>query len=74
MQQIEIRELPPELASLLASIAEGEEIIITEADQPVAKLVRWTNSKRRRQAGSARGQIVMTPDFNEPLDDFQDYQ
>ena len=29
--------------------------------------------RKRRQAGSAEGQIVMAPDFDAPLDDFQDY-
>ena len=28
---------------------------------------------KRRQAGSAAGQIWMAPDFDAPLDDFQDY-
>jgi predicted DNA-binding antitoxin AbrB/MazE fold protein len=27
----------------------------------------------RRQAGSLAGQLWMTPDFDEPLDDFADY-
>ena len=27
-----------------------------------------------RQPGSARGQVWMAPDFDEPLDDFKDYQ
>ncbi len=29
--------------------------------------------RKRRQAGSAAGQILMAPDFDAPLDDFQDY-
>ena len=29
--------------------------------------------RKRRQAGSAAGQIWMAPDFDAPLDDFQDY-
>lgn len=30
-------------------------------------------SPTRRKAGSARGQVWMSPDFDEPLDDFKDY-
>lgn len=74
MQQIEINQLPTRLHALLASLASGEEIIITQAEQPVAKLVRYEPAKRRRKAGSAKGQIVMAPDFDEPLADFQEYQ
>jgi Protein of unknown function (DUF2281) len=28
---------------------------------------------KRRQSGSAKGQIRMSPDFDAPLDDFQEY-
>ena len=29
--------------------------------------------KKRRKAGSAAGQVFMSPDFDEPLDDFKEY-
>ena len=29
--------------------------------------------KKRRKPGSAAGQIVIAPDFDEPLDDFKEY-
>lgn len=29
--------------------------------------------KKRRQAGSARGQVWMSPDFDQPLEEFKDY-
>ena len=45
---------------------EGKQIQVVV--QEVLPIVR-----RRRQAGSAAGQIVMAPDFDAPLDDFQDY-
>ena len=45
---------------------EGKQIQIMV--QEVLPIVR-----KRRQAGSAEGQIVMAPDFDAPLDDFQDY-
>ena len=45
---------------------EGKQIQIMV--QEVLPIVR-----KRRQAGSAAGQIVMAPDFDAPLDNFQDY-
>ena len=45
---------------------EGKQIQVVV--QEVLPIVR-----KRRQAGSAEGQIVMAPDFDAPLDDFQDY-
>lgn len=49
--------LPPDL--------EGKEleVLIVERKSP----------KKRRQSGSAKGQIVMSPDFDEPLEDFDEY-
>ena len=73
MQQIEIADLPQRIDSLRAAIANGEEIILTQASQPIAKLVQVTPRQRRRKVGSAKGQIKMSADFNEPLDDFADY-
>ncbi len=31
------------------------------------------NSQKRRQAGSAAGQIFIASDFDEPLEEFKDY-
>jgi hypothetical protein len=28
---------------------------------------------KKRQLGAAKGLIIMSPDFDEPLDDFKDY-
>jgi hypothetical protein len=30
-------------------------------------------TRKKRQFGSAKGLIVMSPDFDEPLEDFKDY-
>jgi len=32
-----------------------------------------TETRKPRQAGSAKGMIIMGPDFDEPLEDFKDY-
>ena len=45
---------------------EGKQIQVMV--QEVLPIVR-----KLRQVGSAAGQIVMAPDFDAPLDDFQDY-
>jgi antitoxin (DNA-binding transcriptional repressor) of toxin-antitoxin stability system len=73
MQQIEITELACQLPALLAAIAQGEEIIITEAMRPVAKLVKIDGVKTQRRPGSAAGLFKMAPDFNAPLDHFDEY-
>jgi hypothetical protein len=50
--------LPPEL--------EGKQIRLVVEEVPFSP-------KKRRQSGSAKGQIWMSPDFDEPLEDFQEY-
>lgn len=45
MHQIDINQAQTQLESLLQSALKGDEIIITQNDQPVLKLVRLTDRK-----------------------------
>lgn len=73
MSQIDIAQAKIQLEGLLQAALNGDEIIITQNDQPVLKLVRLTPPPKRRQSGSAKGLIWMSPDFDEPLEDFSEY-
>ncbi|MFN2455485.1 MAG: type II toxin-antitoxin system Phd/YefM family antitoxin [Pyrinomonadaceae bacterium] len=73
MYQIELEKAKAQIASLLQSALDGEEIIITQNEQPVLKLVPIRAVKTCRQSGSARGLITMSDDFDEPLEDFAEY-
>ena len=73
MYQIELEKAKTQIATLLQSALDGEEIIITQNERPVLKLVPISAVKPRRQSGSARGLITMSDDFNEPLEDFAEY-
>ncbi|MCI0391228.1 MAG: hypothetical protein MOB07_21010 [Acidobacteria bacterium] len=46
MQQIEVTNLTLSLSALLASLDYGEEIVLTEDQRPVAKLVKLENGLR----------------------------
>lgn len=70
MQQINLTEASKHLPELIEAANRGEEIIITKDDQPIAKLVPF---KRGRRAGSAKGLVTISEDFDEPIDDFKDY-
>ncbi len=48
-------------------VSGGEEIIIAKAGRPVARLVAATPQPERRTPGSARGELVVGPEFDEPL-------
>ncbi len=73
MYQIELEKAKAQIASLLQAALDGEEIVITQNEQPVVKLVPASSVKSRRRSGSARGLITMSDDFDEPLEDFVEY-
>lgn len=73
MQQIELADVPSQLAQLLERALQGEEVVITQSDRPILKLVRIAPGKPRRQRGSAKGLLKLADDFEAPLEDFQAY-
>lgn len=75
MQLITLDQASKHLPEFIEAVMSGEEIIITKDDQPVAKLVAVPPPKKRRpaKAGSAKGLIEISEDFDEPLEDFKEY-
>ncbi|MDT5062966.1 MAG: hypothetical protein QOH63_3425 [Acidobacteriota bacterium] len=73
MYQIDLEKAKAQISSLLQTALDGEEIIITQNEQPVLKLVPISAVKPRRQSGSAKGLITMSDNFDEPLEDFAEY-
>jgi antitoxin (DNA-binding transcriptional repressor) of toxin-antitoxin stability system len=73
MLQFDISEAEVKIAQLFQSALNGEEIIITRDNQPILKLSQLSSSPKKRQRGSAKGQIWMSPDFDEPLEDMMEY-
>jgi antitoxin (DNA-binding transcriptional repressor) of toxin-antitoxin stability system len=67
MHQIDIDQAKSQLDSLLQAALSGDEVIIMQNNQPILKLVRFSQTKKRRQSGSAKGLIWMSPDFDQPL-------
>lgn len=66
--------LPESIHGLIESVKNGEEVVFTEANMPVAKLIGVANGKRAPQFGSAKGLFVLADDFDAPLADFDDYR
>ena len=73
MHQIDLNEAKRHLVDIIDVALGGEEVVITQDDQPVLKLVRVAAPKARRKAGSAKGLITMAGDFDAPLEDFRAY-
>ena len=64
---VDIHEAQTHLSQLLARVRMGEEVIIAEAGQPIARLVPVFERPVERVPGSAAGQVVIAPDFDAPL-------
>ena len=73
MQQIDLNEAKKHLTDLIEVALNGEEVVITQDNQPVLKLMRISASQKRRRAGSAKGLITISEDFDAPLEDFHEY-
>jgi prevent-host-death family protein len=74
MPQIDVSQAKTRLEELVEKASQGEEVVITRGDGAAFKLVPTPENKPRPRFGSAKGQVWMSDDFNEPLDDFDDYQ
>ena len=75
MNMVTIEEAQAKLSELIDKLTPGEEVVITQNDQPVARLVGEPSHVRKpRQPGSAKGKILyMADDFDAPLEDFKEY-
>lgn len=62
-QTIDVNKAPTDLKRLLSLVAEGTEVVLTEGDRPVARLVPIG----KRVAGLHSGAIWTSEDFDEPL-------
>ena len=63
-----------QLPDLIESVIKGEEIVFTQNDLPVARLIAVRQEKPRPQFGSAKGLFTMAEDFDAPLGDFDEYR
>ncbi|WP_017293103.1 type II toxin-antitoxin system Phd/YefM family antitoxin [Geminocystis herdmanii] len=74
MTNLELKQAKNQLNELLEIVMKGEEIIITENNEPVIKLSPLKIEKKPpRQPGSAEGKIWIADDFDAPLTDFKEY-
>lgn len=71
-QQIELAAAKQQLAALLDTAIAGTEVIITENDQPLVKLLPLTQAPPLRPWNTAAGQIWMADDFNDSFEDYED--
>ena len=74
MAQFNINIAKTHFSELIQKALLGEEVIIAKDSKPIVKLVALQTPKQRRQLGLAKGMVTIAPDFDEPLEDFKDYE
>ncbi len=72
MSPVELEDAKEHLAELVEQAAQGEDVVITRNNRPLARIVP-IRSRGPRQFGSAKGLIEIAEDFDAPLEDFRDY-
>jgi len=65
---IDIRELPSRVADI-RGMSPADEIVVTDGDKPLARLVPLPPVSGQRVPGLHPGAMEMSPDFNDPLPD-----
>ena len=80
MHTVTLEEAQARLPELIAETQRGEEVVITQNDQPVATLAAppppnsaGVASTRWPGFGMLKGKIKMASDFDEPLEEFREY-
>jgi prevent-host-death family protein len=73
MTTISIQDAQTRLPDLIHRLMPGEEVVITENNQPVARLIP-AGQPTERKLGTLKGTVLsMSPDFDAPLDEFKEY-
>ncbi|OGR03812.1 MAG: hypothetical protein A2511_05540 [Deltaproteobacteria bacterium RIFOXYD12_FULL_50_9] len=67
--RVGIHEAKTNLSKLIPAVLNGEEVIITNAGRPVARLVPFEEKGGQRLLGQYRNTVVMHGDLLEPLPD-----
>lgn len=67
MTTVNIHQAKTHLSRLIAEVARGEEVIISRAGTPIARLVPYATATPQRMLGRDRGLFEVPNDFDAPL-------
>jgi antitoxin (DNA-binding transcriptional repressor) of toxin-antitoxin stability system len=73
MDVVTLQQAQAALADLTHRLNPGEEVVITENEQPVAKLMASPVEKARPQPGRCKGMITLEIEDDEQLEHFNEY-
>lgn len=73
MHSIDVSEASAQFAELLRRVQAGEEVLLVQGSELVARVIPAFGSGRKPRFGAARGLLSVRDDFDEPLEDFAPY-
>ena len=66
-----IHEAKTHFSKLLERALSGEDVVIAKAGKPIARLMPYAQADvKPRQPGKDKGKLIIHPDFDEPLPEF----
>jgi len=65
LEQVNMHEAKTHLSRLVERVEDGEEIVISRAGKPAAKLVPMPKKLGPRKLGGWEGKVQLSPDFYE---------
>lgn len=76
MPTVTLQQAQATLPELIHRLSPGGEIVITENDRPVARLMTTdpsTTVRRTPRLGTLQGTVLSMEHFDDPLEDFKEY-
>lgn len=72
--RITLKEAQAKLPEIVHRLTAGDEVVITEGQQMVARLLGPPSTRRQpRKPGSAKGRLTVLAEDDDHLKDFEDY-
>lgn len=71
---VSIHEAKTQFSKLVRRAEGGEEIVVRRGREPVARIAPLEKRGGVRGFGSMMGEIGIGPDFDEPLEEFAEYE
>lgn len=72
MYEVNLSDAAKQLHHLVNEAEQGEDVFITRGDGASFKIVPLSKVKPRPTFGSAKGEVWMSEDFDEPRDEVED--
>jgi antitoxin (DNA-binding transcriptional repressor) of toxin-antitoxin stability system len=73
MLKLTLNEAQNQLPNILKAVAEGQQVIIQNHDGKNFEIIFLPVASQSPQYGSAKGIVKMLDNFDDPIEDFEDY-